>query len=332
MSFTPHNHHHLPTITPELCCRTERGSALGLTLKSIACNIEELAAARAARLSTGQVASIVRGLTGSSHIMHPNSVLAIAAVLVAQDCQRLKLASDQDWKDVVWGFSMQGFTNTLFWQKISAEAVHHVGKWEANKVASVLKNFAHAGCIHAPFVQAAVARLAASAPQLTPLSIADSLYALVQLQQESKKGGVELTVDPEGVKALVAAGADSVGAMDGKTLGLFISSVARTEFGSAELAAKAAAAAKALPKDGLWSLYIAKLAQGCVDMGLQDAEFYGHLAERTTQQLSRTAPGVQALVLLALKRAPGADNQPAVVALEKGIVRQEAAAAKVGKA
>lgn len=78
-----------------------------LKLKLIAQHIEAYAAETAPQLATMHIAAIVRGLTGAGHSMQQQVLLSLAAALTAKDCARLRLASELEWKDIVWGFSMQ---------------------------------------------------------------------------------------------------------------------------------------------------------------------------------------------------------------------------------
>lgn len=92
---------------------TERHLPYSLQAKQIAVQIEQFAQARAVRLTAAQISSILRGLTGANHEMSPDALKALAAVLMANDCQRLQLASEHDIKHIVWSFSMQVSLHTV---------------------------------------------------------------------------------------------------------------------------------------------------------------------------------------------------------------------------
>ncbi|GFH06746.1 uncharacterized protein HaLaN_01429 [Haematococcus lacustris] len=138
---------HLPVAALQLerLCRSASLPRNALPVVALAQRIETLAGQRAVSLAGFQVAQVVRGLTGAGHTLQLHSLLALAAVLTAKDCAALHLMSQQQWKDAVWGFAMQGLDNQLFWSKLAAAAVPHISSWTPFRVASVMKNLVMAG-------------------------------------------------------------------------------------------------------------------------------------------------------------------------------------------
>lgn len=89
-----------------LASPTEVG-AQGLHVQRIAAEIEGLASRSAPRLVAWQIAGLLRGLTSVRRTIKPEAMMGFAARVVANDCQRLNLATDKDIKEIVAAFAAQ---------------------------------------------------------------------------------------------------------------------------------------------------------------------------------------------------------------------------------
>jgi hypothetical protein len=82
-------------------------SRSALAVKTAAVLIERKALAAAPEIAAFQVAQIMRSLTGLGHKIGFATLSALGSTLLLRDCLALKLATDQQWKDITWAFTRQ---------------------------------------------------------------------------------------------------------------------------------------------------------------------------------------------------------------------------------
>ena len=87
--------------------------AHGIQIHRVAAELEGLASRSAPRLVAWQLAGLLRGLTSVRWMIRPVVLTSLAARVVADDCQRMKLASDKEVKEIVAAFAAQARGGTL---------------------------------------------------------------------------------------------------------------------------------------------------------------------------------------------------------------------------
>jgi hypothetical protein len=75
--------------------------------RRIIAQLEDLAAERAPRLTAWHIGCLMEGADAARHPLKPETLNLWAARVVADECQRLVLASDGDVRCIVRGFASQ---------------------------------------------------------------------------------------------------------------------------------------------------------------------------------------------------------------------------------
>lgn len=119
----------------------------------ISAQLERLASQWATRMVTSNIASVLQGLLRANHQLTHLSLQKLAARIIANDCQRLSVASSWELKAVVQGFSSHGYLQPVFWERVSQEILRRMSSsLEPARLASILlylpKDLLHSSPIH----------------------------------------------------------------------------------------------------------------------------------------------------------------------------------------
>ncbi|KAG2499957.1 hypothetical protein HYH03_002242 [Edaphochlamys debaryana] len=152
--------------------RHERTAPTALKLQRVAAEVARVADTYAERLALTQIANVVRGLSSCRHRLPPGLLVRLAAGALADGGGALSRAPDVDARDLAYGFAGQGYTNQLFWSRLSSALLPRLRSFDPNTLPALVSalHAAHqlpAGRIPPP---ASPASPASSASSLAPAS------------------------------------------------------------------------------------------------------------------------------------------------------------------
>eukprot|EP00798_Chlamydomonas_sp_ICE-L_P028658 gene28658-31834_t len=266
----------------------------------VAAELERLAASRAPRLTAWQASLVVRGLNNSNHKLKEESLLALAAVLIQDKCQRLELAAEDSLKDIFYGFGSQEFSNPVFWQRLCDFTTPRISSMGVKNLTAMLHSLSRVQERHTPFLEASSVHLLAHMGEVGPKHLANVAAALSVLRFSS----------PDLVAAITAQAVVCMPTFDGKSLALLAQSLRRVGPPmTPELASAAAARALACAAD-LQPFYVAKLVKALGQQGVKDKKFYEAMLAQIRPKLSSCTQGIASLLVVSFEHAPeGARKQ-----------------------